>query len=636
MADASPCSRIEDYALIGNCQTVALVAQDGSIDWISLPRFDSDACFAALIGKPENGRWLLAPSDTPRRASQRSYRPRTLILETLFETSAGAVCVIDFLSRREAMTDLVRIVRGVRGTVSMYTELVVRFDYGAVVPWVSRQQDDRLRFTAGAQSLYLDTPLVLQGEDLKTVGRFDVSAGQEIAFVLSWTPSFEQAPARLPAAEALAATEASWLNWSASFEPSGEWPDTVLRSLLTLKALTHWQTGGIVAAGTTSLPEHIGGARNWDYRLCWLRDATFTLYALIGSGFLDEAQAWQQWLQRAVGGSPDLLQTMYGVGGERRLIEIELPWLSGYSGSQPVRIGNAASGQLQIDVYGEVIDAFFVARQAGLRPDADSWALECALLQHLESVWEQPDASIWEVRGDPRQFTYSKVMTWVAFDRAIRTAEDSGWQAPLDRWREIRDRVHALVCERGFDRESNSFVQYFGGQALDASLLRIALVGFLPPSDPRVQGTVAAIERHLLRDGLVLRYDSDDGTDGQAPGEGVFLACSFWLIDNYVLQERYEEGRQLFLRLLALCNDVGLLAEEYDPIQKCQLGNFPQAFSHLALINTARNLTGSGPAHHRSAPAGRPRAALTTARPSASGEFDQRPAQPASMLSAKH
>jgi len=591
--------RIEDYAVIGNCQTVALVGRDCSIDWISLPRFDSEACFAALLGNPEHGRWLIAPSDTPQ-ATTRRYRRGTLILETEFETAAGAVCVIDFLSRRDGFTDLVRIVRGLRGTVAMCTQILVRFDYGELVPWVTRQPDGRLRFTAGAHSLYLDTPIPLEGEGLKTVGRFDVSAGQEIAFVMSWTPSYLEPPARLAATQALATAQSFWLDWTAAFEPSGEAPDMVLRSLLTLKALTHWQTGGIVAAGTTSLPERLGAERNWDYRYCWLRDATFTLYALIGSGFLEEARAWQQWLRRAIGGSPELLQTVYGVAGERILHELELPWLPGYGGSRPVRIGNAASEQLQLDVFGEVLDALFVARQAGLTADTDGWALESALLQHLEAVWERPDASIWEVRSGPQQFTYSKVMVWVAFDRAIRTAEECGWEAPLARWRALRDRVHALVCEQGFDRKQNSFVQFFGGQQLDASLLRIALVGFLPASDPRVTGTVAAIERHLVRDGLVLRYDSSAGTDGQSPGEGVFLACSFWLIDNYVLQERYEEARDLFQRLVSLCNDVGLLAEEYDPIAKRQLGNFPQAFSHLSLINSARNLTGAGPAHQRS------------------------------------
>lgn len=589
-------NRIEDYAVIGNCETLALVGRDGSIDWLGLPRFDSPACFAALLGGPEYGRWLIAPRSIPRIT--RRYRERTLILETTFETAHGSVCVVDCMARRDGAADLIRVVRGVSGRVSMRTELVVRFEYGAVVPWVTRQDDGRLRLTAGPDSLYMDTAVELRGEDLKTVGQFEIEAGQEVTFALTWSPSFRAAPAPAQVLATLEQVETQWSEWSKAYRPFGDWPDAVMRSLLTLKALAHWETGGIVAAGTTSLPEKIGGTRNWDYRYCWLRDAAFALYALIGAGFLEEARAWQQWLQRAVGGSPGLVQTMYGVAGERQLTEYELPWLPGYEGSQPVRVGNAASEQLQVDIYGELLDALYVARKAGLAPDADNWSLECALIEHLETVWDQPDEGIWEVRGEPRHFTYSKIMAWVAFDRAIRSAEEDGLDAPLDRWRSIRDAIHQEVCERGFDRKRNCFVQHYDGHTLDASLLRIALVGFLPADDPRVLGTVAAIERSLLHEGFVKRYETAHGVDGLPPGEGVFLACSFWLADNYVLQDRYEEGRALFERLLALRNDVGLLAEEYDPLEQRQLGNFPQAFSHFALINTARNLTGAGPAHH--------------------------------------
>ncbi len=582
-------SRIEDYAIIGNCETVALVGRDGSMDWLCVPRFDSGACFAGLLGDAQHGRWLLAPAREDASVTRR-YRGATLILETTFETPDGAVCLVDCMTRRDGVSDVVRLVRGLRGTVPMRTELVVRFDYGFIVPWVSRQDDGRLQFTAGPDRLLLDTPVDLRGQDMRTVGAFEVAAGQEIGFTLSWTPSYRPAPPPLPVADALAGVEAFWTDWAAAFKPAGEWPDAVLRSLLTLKALTHRETGGIVAAGTTSLPEQLGGARNWDYRFCWLRDATFTLYALIGAGFLDEAKAWRDWLVRAVAGDPDDLQIMYGLAGERRLTEFEVPWLPGYAGSAPVRIGNAAAGQVQLDVYGETVAALYVARKAGLVPDDASWDLECALVTHLETIWDQPDDGIWEVRGGRKHFTHSKVMAWVAFDRAVRSAEEFGLAAPLDHWRSVRDAIHRQVCERGFDAARNSFVQSYGVTALDASLLLIPLVGFLPPDDPRVRGTLAAIERELVRDGLVLRYDTGTGTDGLPPGEGAFLACSFWLADNFLLQGRHDDARALFERLLSLRNDVGLLSEEYDPADRRQLGNFPQAFSHLALINTARNL----------------------------------------------
>ncbi len=591
--------RIEDYAIIGNCETVALVSRDGSVDWLSVPRFDSSASFAALLGTPENGRWLIAPQNHRYRVTRR-YRGSTLILETVFETEAGAVCVTDFMARRNRVSDLVRLVKGVRGTVPMRTEIIVRFEYGLIVPWVSRLPDGRLQFVAGPDRLVLDTDATLRGEDRRTVGEFNVSAGEQIGFCLSWRQSFRSTPERVQFEQTLAATEAFWSQWAQAAKPFGEWSEPALRSLLTLKALTHWETGGIAAAASTSLPERLGGERNWDYRFCWLRDATFTLFALVSAGYLEEAQAWREWLIRAIGGSPDKVQTLYGVAGERRLTEYEASWLPGFHGSAPVRIGNAAAEQLQLDIYGEIVDALFVGCIAGLAPEDASWSLQYQLINHLESIWDQPDNGIWEMRGDPQHFTHSKVMAWVAFDRVVASIERLGLQGPLDRWRSIRDTIHREVCERGFDSKRNSFVQFYGSTHLDASLLRIPLVGFLPADDPRVRGTVAAIERDLMRDGLVMRYDTGSGADGLPPGEGAFLACSFWLADNYALQGRHQAARQLFEHLLSLRNDVGLLAEEYDPVGKRQLGNFPQALSHLALVNTARNLMGIGPAHLRS------------------------------------
>jgi GH15 family glucan-1,4-alpha-glucosidase len=599
--------RIEDYAVIGNCETVALVGRDGSIDWLCLPRFDSGACFCALLGGPEHGRWLIAPTQNDVRITRR-YLGDTLILETIFATAQGSASLTDFMYRRDGSSELVRIVRGLQGQVPMRTEVVVRFDYGAVVPWVSQQQDGRLLFIAGPDRLLLDTPVQTHGEGLRTVGDFAVREGEEVSFVLNWSRSFRAALPPLTAAELADArkqVDSYWTGWAAAFNPPERWGGAVLRSLLTLKALAHWETGGIVAAGTTSLPEKLGGPRNWDYRYCWLRDATFTLYALIGAGFLDEAKAWHEWLLRAAAGVPDDLQTLYGVAGERRLEEYEIPWLPGYENASPVRVGNGAVKQLQLDIYGEVLDAFYVARCAGLSTSEATWALERALIAHLEKIWRDPDEGIWEVRGGPRHFTHSKVMAWVAFDRAVRSIEEFGLDGSLERWREIRSSIHQEVCERGYDPTQNAFVQSFGDTTLDASLLLIPLVGFLPPDDPRVQGTVAAIERKLLRDGFVLRYDTGTEVDGLPPGEGAFLACSFWLVDNYVLLGRYEEAGTLFERLLALRNDVGLLAEEYDPHNRRQLGNFPQAFSHLALINSAHSLnTTRGAAHLRSGGSG--------------------------------
>jgi len=586
-------NRIEDYAVIGNCRSLALVGLDGSIDWMCMPRFDSGACFAALLGKPEHGRWLIAPRAGKAKVS-RQYRGDTLILETTFETAKGAVVVTDFMHRRDGIADVIRIVRGLRGTMRMHTELIVRFEYGSIVPWVTKDEKGRLQITAGPDRLLLDSDVELRGENMKTVGDFTVSKGEEFTFSLNWSASYRPQPRAVSARGLLRKTKKFWSDWVGGMKVEGEWSAVMMRSLLTLKALQELDTGGIVAAGTTSLPEKIGGPRNWDYRFCWLRDATLTLYALMGGGCLGEAQSWRDWLIRAIAGSPDDVQIMYGVAGERRLTEYEVPWLPGYEGSVPVRIGNAASGQVQLDVYGEVLGALYTARKAGLTPDEADWALEIALIAHLEKIWSEPDDGIWETRGGRQHFVHSKVMAWVAFDRAIKSAEEFHLKAPLGRWRKVRAKIHAQVCKRGFDKTRNSFVQAYGSEALDAALLIIPKVGFLPPDDKRVKGTLAAIEKTLLRDGFVLRYDTGVTEDGLPPGEGAFLACSFWLVDNYVLQGRYGEARALFERLLALRNDVGLLAEEYDPAAKRHLGNFPQAFSHLALINSARNLMTKG------------------------------------------
>ncbi len=594
--------RIEDYALIGNCESAALVGLDGSIDWLCMPRFDSAACFAALLGDRDNGRWQVAPADPVTKVTRR-YRDDTLVLETRFETADGTVLLTDCMGRRDGHADVVRIVRGEAGTVALRLELVIRTEYGSVVPWVSRLDDGRLSAVAGPDRLTLTTTVELRGEDMRTVSDFSVAEGEEVAFVLTWSPSYKPVPQTVDATDVVNLATEDWRDWVKShrLEACGEWRDLVMRSLITLKALTHYETGGIVAAPTTSLPEALGGPRNWDYRYCWLRDATLTLYALLTSGFLEEAGAWRDWLMRAIAGSPDQMQIMYGIAGERRLDEYEIGWLAGYEGSSPVRIGNAASGQLQLDVYGEVIDAMYQARRLGLAPDENGWNLERALVEHLEAIWQDPDEGIWEVRGGRRQFTASKAMVWAAFDRAVRSIEEFGLDGPLERWRAVRDTVHAQVCEKGFDKEMNSFVQFYGSQALDASLLILPLVGFLPPDDPRIVGTVAAIEASLMEDGFVKRYNEAGNVDGLKGGhEGAFLPCSFWLADNYVLAGRIDEAKALFERLAALCNDVGLLSEEYDPRAKRQVGNFPQAFTHVALINTAHNLSRDvGPALHR-------------------------------------
>jgi GH15 family glucan-1,4-alpha-glucosidase len=590
--------RIEDYALIGDCQAAALVCRDGSIDWLCLPRFDSAALFASLLGKPENGRWLIAPQGEVK-AVRRAYRDGTLVLDTEFETADGVVVVTDCMPIRAHRPELVRIVEGKRGQVPMHTELIVRFDYGSIMPWV-RARGDGIGAIAGPDSVVVRSPVHLHGEDFTTVAEFTVGEGERVGFTLTYHPSYEKPPAATDPVQAVVETEAWWRQWSARFKHDGPYHEAVLRSLITLKALTYRPSGGIVAAPTTSLPEWIGGVRNWDYRYCWLRDATFTLFSLLNAGFADEAAAWREWLLRAVAGSPDETQIMYGLGGERRLTEMELDWLPGYENSRPVRVGNAASKQFQLDVYGEVLDAMHQSRCMGLHEGKANWGLERALLSFLEKAWERPDEGIWEVRGPRRHFTHSKVMAWVAFDRAVKAVERFGLKGPVARWRTLRDAIHAQVCRDGFDAAQGSFVQSYGSQELDASLLTIPLVGFLPATDPRMQGTVAAIEKGLMHDGFVARYASQSSIDGLPPGEGAFLPCTFWLADNYVLQGREDEATALFERLLALRNDVGLLAEEYDPKARRLLGNFPQAFTHVGLVNTATNLCRAhGPARQR-------------------------------------
>jgi GH15 family glucan-1,4-alpha-glucosidase len=583
-------SPIEDYALIGDCAAAALVGRDGSIDWLCWPRFDSDACFAALLGASDHGRWLIAPLD-PAQVTRR-YRGNSLILETRFETDKGAVTMVDFMPMR-GTPSIVRLVVGERGQVAMHTEFVVRFGYGALVPWVTRLEDKTLRAIVGPDMVLLRTPVQLVGHNMKTFGEFSVSAGETIPFVLSYAPSHVLPPEAVEPQSALAETEMFWNGWSSNCRPTGHCSDAVMRSLITLKALTYRATGGIVAAPTASLPEQLGGVRNWDYRFCWLRDATLTLLALMNAGFIEEAQAWREWLLRAIAGSPEQIQIMYGIAGERRLTEWEVPWLPGYEGASPVRIGNAAHGQLQLDVFGEVMDALHQARCNGLAASEDGWGLQRAVLTYLERIWTEPDEGIWEVRGARRHFTYSKVMAWVAFDRAIKSAEKFGLEGPVDRWRILAAEIHEQVCRRGFDAELGSFVQCYGSKQLDASLLLIPSVGFLPPEDPRVRGTVQAIEERLLVDGFVMRYDSDASDDGLPPGEGAFLACSFWLVDAYILQKRFADARALFDRLLELRNDVGLLSEEYDSAARRLVGNFPQAFTHVALVNSAFNLNRS-------------------------------------------
>ena len=594
---------IEAYALIGDKETAALVGLDGSIDWLCVPRFDAGACFAALLGTPDHGRWRIAPRGTVRR-TRRAYRDATLVLETEFETDEGIVRLIDCMTPRERHPDVIRLVEGVRGRVTMEMDLAIRFDYGSIVPWVRRLPDGALTAVAGPDALCLHTPVAHEGRDLRTVATFSVGAGEHVPFSLTWHPSTHPAPPAPDALEAIAETERHWREWCSRCTYDGEWRDAVQRSLLTLKALEYEPTGGIVAAPTTSLPEQLGGVRNWDYRFCWLRDAAFCLYALMIAGYLAEARAWRDWLLRAIAGKPNDLQALYGVAGERRLPETELGWLPGYEGSGPVRIGNAASQQFQLDVYGEIIDVLHIARRSGLEAEPYSWRLERAFMDFLETGWTEPDQGIWEMRGPARHFTHSKVMAWVAFDRAVKAVERFGRDGPVERWRRRRAEVHEEVCRRGWDASKNTFVQYYGASALDASLLLIPLVGFLPCHDARVRGTVEAIERELVVDGFVQRYrpDTSSKVDGLPPGEGTFLPCTFWLADNLALLGRRAEARTYFERLLSLRNDVGLLSEEYDPVARRLVGNFPQAFSHVALINTARNLSrGGGPAEDRQA-----------------------------------
>jgi GH15 family glucan-1,4-alpha-glucosidase len=584
-------ARIEDYGLIGDLQTAALVGLDGSIDWASFPRFDSPACFAALLGTSDHGRWIVAPRIDSWQADRR-YRPNTLVLETDWETDGGAVRVIDFMPPRGKAPDIVRIVEGLRGKVEMASELVIRFDYGAAIPWVRRIDDGRIA-VAGPDALVFRTPVENRGENMRTVGEFTVHKGDRVPFVLTWYPSNERPPRAINGEDALQDTVDYWEEWSDRCVYKGRWQREVHQSLVVLKALTYAPTGGIVAAPTTSLPERIGGERNWDYRYCWLRDATLTLLAFLNAGYLDEARAWRTWLLRAAAGDPAALQIMYGVAGERRLTEITLDHLPGYESSRPVRAGNAAAEQFQIDVFGEVMDAMHQGRVRNLEISKEAWALQRRLLGYLEHAWKEPDEGIWEVRGGRRHFTHSKVMAWVAFDRGVQAVERFGRNGPIERWREIRAMIHREICQEGFDVELNSFTQSYGSKELDASLLIIPLVGFLPSDDARVVGTVAAIERDLVRDGFVYRYASDrhaESVDGLPPGEGAFLPCTFWFADNLALQGRLDEAEETFERVLALRNDLGLLAEEWDPSTRRQLGNYPQAFTHVSLVNSAFNL----------------------------------------------
>ncbi len=591
---------LEDYALIGDTHTAALISRHGSIDWLCLPRFDSNACFAALLGNEQNGHWMIAPSDQEYRVTWR-YRPDTLILETDFTTKDGVVRVIDCMPIRQDHPTIVRMVKGIHGSVRMHMQLILRFDYGSVVPWVTRHAGG-LHAVAGPDSVYMAAGAPTQGKQSTRVADFDVQAGQQVSFVMLWHLSHEPVPSAPDAAHAIEKTTQWWRQWTSRCRPGEEHREAVIRSLITLKALTYAPTGGIVAAPTTSLPERLGGVRNWDYRYCWIRDATYTLYALLMAGYKEEASSWRDWLVRAVAGDPAQLQIMYGVGGERRLTEIELAWLSGYEGSSPVRTGNAAWRQLQLDVFGEVMDTLHQARRTGMETNERGWAIQTAMMEYLESKWKEPDEGIWEIRGPRRHFTHSKVMAWVAMDRMVQDIETFHLPGDAARWKRIREEIHQDVCDKGFDPSRNTFTQYYGSRQVDAGLLMIPLVGFLSPHDPRVQGTVQAIEKELFCDGLVQRYShhGSQSVDGLPAGEGTFLACSFWLVNTYVLQGRRKEAEQLFQRLLALRNDLGLLSEEYDTEAKRLVGNFPQALSHLSLVNTAYTLSNAaGPSQHR-------------------------------------
>lgn len=594
--------KLEEYGFIGDTHTGALIGSNGSLDWLCTPRFDSEACFAALLGTELNGCWKIAPKQTVIRTRQ-TYRGETLVLETLFETENGAVRLIDCMPPLGKYRDVVRIVEGVKGRVEMELKLIIRFDYGRTVPWVTHAHDG-LTAIAGPNALVLRTDVPTFGEDLSTVARFSVGEGETKSFVLTWYPSHEPVPLSLDAQHSLKATEAYWEEWASRCTYRGEWRDAVVRSLLTLKALTYAPTGGIVAALTTSLPEKLGGIRNWDYRFCWLRDATFTLYSLMQAGYKEEATAWSLWLLRAIAGDPAQLQIMYGASGERRLTEILLPHLCGYENSAPVRIGNAASDQLQLDVYGEVMDAMHLARETKIEFDPAYWHLQRHLVDFVEANWMKPDEGIWEIRGPRRHFTHSKIMAWVAIDRAVRSVEEFGLDGPVERWRTLRDTIHQDICAKGFHSERKAFTQFYGSEKLDASLLMTPLVGFLPASDERVRSTVEVIQKELLVNDYVMRYDPGESVsvDGLPPGEGAFLPCTFWLADCLHLMGREKEAREIFQRLLNIRSRLGLLSEEYDTSEKRLVGNFPQAFSHIGLINTARNLSPKiGPAEHRSA-----------------------------------
>ena len=600
-------ARIEDYGLIGDCETAALVARDGSIDWLCWPRFDSDACFAALLGDDSHGRWKIAPVDPGVRISRR-YLPDTLILETTFETATGAVRMVDFMPPRGHASDIVRLVTGKSGEVDMRMELILRFGYGVTVPWVTRVHEHTLRAIAGPDMAVLRTPAAFHGEGLSTVSDFKIREGETVPFILTYGPSHEPLPDPIDPWEALQDTERFWTEWTAATKIDGPYAEPIKRSLLTLKALTYAPTGGLIAAPTTSLPEQFGGSRNWDYRYCWIRDATLTLLGFMNAGHMEEARAWTEWLHRAAAGDPADMRIMYGIGGERRLLEWEADWLPGYEGARPVRIGNAAHQQFQLDVYGELMDVFHQGRKVTGRSNAERWPLQQAVAGHVAAVWNTPDEGIWEVRSGPRHFTYSKVMAWVVMDRATRCIEDFGREGPMDEWRALRDQIHADVMAKGFDAALGRFKRAYDDPNLDASLLLLAEVGFIAPEDPRFVATVEAIERELVtKDGLVMRYDTSKVEDGLPPGEGAFLPCSFWLANALVMLGRIDDARALFERLIGLCNDLGLLSEEYDAKAKRLAGNFPQAFSHVALLSTAMNLTHQlKPSEQRADPDGHP------------------------------
>lgn len=582
--------KIEDYGIIGDGETVALVDRSGSIDWLCWPSFDSDACFAALLGDERHGHWKISPKEYSSGVSRR-YRSETLILETRFETDDGVVTLIDFMPPRGKASDIVRLVRCESGRVKMRMKLVIRFGFGRHIPWVKRTVDNALLAICGPDMVVLRTPVTTCGEHMTTVANFEIKEGETIPFVMTYGASHFDIPMAIDPEAALQETEAFWFEWSGRCTYKGHRREMIIRSLITLKAMIYAPSGGIVAAPTTSLPEKLGGSRNWDYRFCWLRDATFTLLALMNSGYYEEASAWHNWLLRSVAGSPSDMQIMYGILGQRRLTEWETDWLPGYEGALPVRVGNAAHGQLQLDVYGELMDVFHQSRIAKLQLDGGTWAVECEFLKHLADIWHRPDAGIWERRGPGRHYVSSKVMVWVAFDRGIKSAEHFGFEAPLDRWRQLREEIHCEICDKGFDREQNSFVESYGSKFLDASILLMPSVGFLPMSDPRVQGTLAAVEMFLVRDGFVLRHDPREITKEEIPIEGAFLACTLWLADAYVLSGDLDRAQILFDRVVAVANDLGLLSEEFDAVAQRLTGNFPQALTHIALVNTAHNIS---------------------------------------------